>query len=69
MCPTTESKSRVIPASALPLAEREAIVRRFNQRVTAALLQSPPTKDFVRARCGERVPRDALSASSVCRSM
>ena len=35
-------------AAAIPLAEREAIVGHFNQRVTAALLESPPTKHLVR---------------------
>lgn len=32
----------------MPLAQREAIVRRYNQRVTAALVESPPTKQLVR---------------------
>lgn len=34
--------------TALPLVEREAILRRFGQRVGAALLASPPTKQLVR---------------------
>ena len=53
---------------ALPLAEREAIVGRFNQRVTAALLASPPTKQLVRPACAGRARRGASSGCSGCRS-
>jgi uroporphyrinogen decarboxylase len=68
MCPIPQSESRVIPVAAMPLAEREAIVGRFNKRVTAALLQSPPTKQLVRSalrrkgapRCIVRVQRLSL---------
>lgn len=68
MCPTPQSESQVTPTSALPLAEREAIIRRFSQRVTAALAASPPTKQLVRSalrrqgapRCIIRVQRLSL---------
>ena len=64
----THCESRVMPAAALPLAQREAIVRSFGQRVTAALLQSPPTKQLVRSalrrqgspRCIIRIQRLSL---------
>ena len=45
---TTKNDSATWSAAALPLAQREAIVRRFNERVTGALLQSPPTKELVK---------------------
>ena len=38
---TTKYDSLAISAAALPLAQREAIVRRFNERVTGALLPEP----------------------------
>ena len=55
-------------SAALPLAQREAIVRRFNERVTGALLHSPPTKELVKRalrrkgapRCLVRVQRLSL---------
>jgi uroporphyrinogen decarboxylase len=65
---TTKHDSLMWSAAALPLAQREAIVRRFNERVTGALRDSPPTKDLVRRalrrqgvpRCLVRVQRLSL---------
>ena len=66
MCHRTESKSRVMPVAAMPLAEREAIVGRFNQRYRRAAAE-PSNEASSVAQCGEKAPRDASSAFSGCR--
>jgi uroporphyrinogen decarboxylase len=68
MCSAVQKQADVVSAALRPLAEREAIVRHFGQRVTAALRQSPPTKQLVRnalrrkgsPRCIIRVQRLSL---------
>lgn len=68
---TTKNDSATWSAAALPLAQREAIVGRFNERVTGALLQSPPTKELVKnalhrkgaPRCLVRLQRLSLDVS------